>query len=408
MAATSQTTPPDLLLRGGHVIDPGNGIDGTADVLLAEGRVAAVGPDLPARGVDRVLDVAGHYVTPGIIDMHAHVFHTHRRSRLSLDPHVQTFSAGVTTVVDAGTSGWRDLADFKAEVIDRARIRVLAYVNIVGSGMLGPWEHDVREMRPRLAAAAAEDFGDVVVGIKTAHYWDFRAGLPFDAEHPPWAAVDAALEAGDRCGLPVMVDFWPILPERPYPELILEKLRPGDIHTHVFAQQFPVNDADGKVEEHLWRARERGVIFDLGHGAASFWFRNAAPAIAQGFVPDSISTDLHTGNVNGPVFDMLTTMNKVINLGVPLADVVARSTVAPAREINRPELGTLSPGAEADVAVMALDTGTFGFVDCGGVRVDGSERLRCVLTVRAGEIVYNPDGLGLPLAGRSVAGRRGE
>ena len=408
MAATSQTTPPDLLLRGGHVIDPGNGIDGTADVLLAEGRVAAVGPDLPARGVDRVLDVAGHYVTPGIIDMHAHVFHTHRRSRLSLDPHVQTFSAGVTTVVDAGTSGWRDLADFKAEVIDRARIRVLAYVNIVGSGMLGPWEHDVREMRPRLAAAAAEDFGDVVVGIKTAHYWDFRAGLPFDAEHPPWAAVDAALEAGDRCGLPVMVDFWPILPERPYPELILEKLRPGDIHTHVFAQQFPVIDADGKVEEHLWRARERGVIFDLGHGAASFWFRNAAPAIAQGFVPDSISTDLHTGNVNGPVIDMLTTMNKVLNLGVPLADVVARSTVAPAREINRPELGTLSPGAEADVAVMALDTGTFGFVDCGGVRVDGSERLRCVLTVRAGEIVYNPDGLGLPLAGRSVAGRRGE
>jgi predicted amidohydrolase len=217
-------------------------------------------------------------------------------------------------------------------VIERARIRVLAYVNIVGSGMGGEWEHDVREMRPALAAAMAEEHRDVVVGIKTAHYWAKR---PFDAEHPPWAAVDAAVEAAERCGLPVMVDFYPWLPERPYPDLILDKLRPGDIHTHVFAQQFPV-------------------------------------------------------------IDMATTMSKVLAMGVPLVEVIARSTIAPAREIGRPELGTLSPGAEADVAVLALDKGVFAFVDCGQSRLESNQRLRCVLTVRAGEIVYNPLGLGLP------------
>jgi dihydroorotase len=384
--------PPDLLLKGGHVIDPANGLDGPADVRLRGGRIEAVGPGLSPLDEELALDVTGSYVVPGIIDMHAHVFATHRRSDLSLDPHVNTFSSGVTTVVDAGTSGWRDFADFRAEVIDRARIRVLAYVNIVGSGMGGEWEHDTREMRPALAAAMAEEHRDVVVGIKTAHYW---ANRPFDAEHPPWAAVDAAVAAGELCGLPVMVDFYPWLPERPYPELILEKLRPGDIHTHVFAQQFPVIDGQGKVEDYLWWARERGVIFDLGHGAASFWFRNAAPAIAQGFIPDSISTDLHTRNLNGPVIDMAETMNKVLAMGVPLADVIARSTVAPAREIGRPELGTLTPGAGADVAVFTLEEGEFGLVDCGKTRLATTQRLRCRLTIRAGEVVYNPDGLGL-------------
>jgi dihydroorotase len=390
---SSDNNHPNILLKGGHVIDPANGIDRLADVHLSEGRVVAVGSNLPSTAEETVLDMADSYVVPGIIDMHAHVFSSHRRSTLSLDPHVNTFSSGVTTVVDAGTAGWRDFVDFRSEVIDRARIRVLAYVNIVGSGMGGDWEHDVREMRPALAAAMADEHRDVVVGIKTAHYWAKR---PFDAEHPPWAAVDAAVAAGERCGLPVMVDFFPWLPERPYPDLILHKLRPGDIHTHVFAQQFPVIDEQGKVFDHLFQARERGVIFDLGHGAASFWFRNAVPAIAQGFVPDSISTDLHTGNLNGPVIDMATTMSKVLAMGVPLADVIARSTVAPAREIGRPELGTLTQGAEADVAVFTLEEGAFAFVDCGQTRLESDRQLRCVLTLRAGEIVYNPHGLGLP------------
>ncbi len=252
MFAAPGDVRPDLLLKGGHVIDPRNGIDRPADVAIADGRIVGVGPDLPTTNAAAVLDVSGRYVTPGLIDMHAHVFHTHRRSSLSLHPHVNTFSSGVTTVVDAGTSGWRDFADFKAEVIDKAKIRVLAYVNIVGRGMGGEWEHDVREMRPKPAAAVAEEYADVVVGIKTAHYWTRQ---PFDAEHPPWAAVDAAVAAGELCGLPVMVDFFPVLPQRPYPQLILEKLRPGDIHTHVFAQQFPIVDEQGAVYDYLFQAR---------------------------------------------------------------------------------------------------------------------------------------------------------
>src|SRR5215207_758060 len=200
-----------------------------------------------------------------------------------------------------------------------------------------------------------------------------------------------------------MVDFYPWLPERPYPDLILSKLRPGDIHTHVFAQQFPVIGDQGTIFDHLFRARERGVIFDLGHGAASFWFRNAAPAIRQGFVPDSISTDLHTGNLNGPVIDMTTTMSKMLAMDVPLTEEIVRSTVAPAREIGRPELGTLIPGAEADVAILALDEGEFGFVDCGQTRIASNQRLWCVMTVRAGEIVYNPLALGLPSWQRPTA-----
>lgn len=383
----------DLLLQGGHVIDPANGIDGPADVAIGGGKIVAVGPGLTTTGVPKVLDVAGRVVTPGIIDLHAHVFFTHARSNYSLEPRVNTFSSGVTTVVDAGTAGWRDFEQFKREIIDRAKIRILAFVNIVGSGMGGEWEYEAVEMKPKLAAAMADEYRDVVVGIKTAHYW---ANRPFDTDHLPWTAVDMAVEAGDLRGLPIMVDFWPMLPERPYPTLILEKLRPGDIHTHVFAQQFPVIDEQGKVFEHFYEARERGIIFDVGHGAGSFWFRNAVPAIRQGFIPDSISTDLHTGNVNGPVVDMLTTMSKLLMIGVPLADVIAKSTVAPAREIGHPELGTLSVGSDADVAVIAVDAGAFTYTDCGKYVMRGTQRLRSVVTLRAGEIVYNPEGLGLP------------
>ncbi len=393
MTAPLQNINPDLLLKGGHVLDPASGIDEALDVAITAGKVAGLARDIPAAGVGQVLDVSGCTVTPGLLDIHAHVFIGHARSRLSLHPDAHTFASGVTTVVDTGTSGWRDFAQFKSEVIDHAKTRIFAFINIVGSGMGGAWEHDVNEMDPQPAAAAVDAYPNVTTGIKTAHYW---AGQMFDAAHPPWAAVDNAVAAGRLCGKPVMVDFWPHPQYRPYPQLILEKMRPGDIHTHVFAQQFPVLDDLGLLQPYMRQARDRGVIFDLGHGAASFWYRNAVPAIEQGFLPDSISTDLHTGSMNGPVFDMLTTVNKCLAMGLSVAEVIARSTVAPAREIGHAELGTLRPGSDADVAVFRLERGHFRFPDCGRTVLESEQRLRCVATVRAGAVVYNPEGLGMP------------
>ena len=387
----TQTTY-DLLLKGGHVIDPANQRDGMLDVAIAGGKIAAVALDLDPSLAATVADVSGLYVTPGLIDIHVHVYHTREPEGLSVMADFHSFRSGVTTVVDTGTAGAKHFLHFKRTVIDQAKTRILAYINIVKSGMLGEFEQDVAEMDPELAASIVLAYPDDCVGIKTAHYWTRQ---PWDAAHPPWAAVDAAIAAAEVCKQPVMVDFWP-RPERTYQELILEKMRPGDIHTHVYAQQFPVLDEQQQPQPFLFEARERGIIFDVGHGAGSFWFRQAVPAMQNGFSPDSISTDLHTGNVNGPVVDMLTTMSKILCIGMPLQEVIYRSTVTPAQEIGRPELGTLSVGAEADVAVLALHTGSFGYTDCGRARMTGRQKLECCLTLRAGEVVFDPTGFTMP------------
>lgn len=385
-----------LLLKGGHVIDPRNGVDGRADVAIAGERVAAIGPDLDPARAGRVIDVSGLVVTPGIIDMHVHVYHTRAPEGdpegLSVVADAHTFRSGVTTVADTGTAGWRHLRHFKQTVIDRAKTRILAYVNIVDQGMLGDFEQDPRTFNAELAAAVVEAYPDICVGIKTAHYWTHA---PYDDLHPPWAAVDQAIRAAELCGKPVMYDFWP-RPERPYEDLVLQKARPGDVHTHVFAQQFMTIDGAGKVKPFMREARARGVRFDLGHGAASFWFRNAARAIADGFAPDTISTDLHSHNVHGVVVDMQTTMSKQLNLGLSLQDVIACSTANVAVSLNRPELGHLSVGGCADVAVFAVQHGRFGFIDCGRAKIIGDRRLECQMTVRAGQIVYDIGGLSAP------------
>ncbi|MGC9348865.1 MAG: amidohydrolase/deacetylase family metallohydrolase [Anaerolineae bacterium] len=398
MNLENQQLPFTLLLKGGHVIDPANDVDGVMDVGIIEHEIARVAADIPVSAATEVVDVSDHIVTPGILDIHTHVYPTVPSEaayvkNVNADAHL--LASGVTTTVDAGTTGWKDFADFKALWIDRAKVRILAFLNIAIGGMVeSATEQDVNAMQPGVVAALVEAYPDVIVGVKTAHYWTRN---PWDAEHPPWASVDKALEAGELCGKPLMVDFWPRPPERSYPDLILKKLRPGDIHTHVFAQQFPIVDEDGEVHDHLWQARERGVIFDLGHGAGSFWFRNAVPALEDGFPPDSISTDLHMGNINGPVVSMLNTMSKYLSMGMPLQEVIMRSTVTPAREIGHPELGTLGVGSEADVAVFKHLRGTFGFTDCGDAKIVGEEKLECAMTVRAGEIVYDPTGLSMPL-----------
>jgi dihydroorotase len=382
----------DLILKGGHVICPHNGIDGQMDVAIAGGRIAAIAPDIDPALASQAVEVSGHYVTPGLIDMHVHVYHTREPEGLSVMADSHSFRSGVTTMVDTGTAGARHFLHFKRTVIDLSKTRIFAYINIVDQGMIGDFEQDPRNMDPELAASIVLAYPDICVGIKTAHYW---TKLPFDDLHTPWAGVDRAVEAANICGKPIMVDFWP-RPERTYQELVLKKMRPGDIHTHVFAQQFPVLDEAGKPAKFMYEARERGVIFDVGHGAGSFWFRLAVPAIQGGFVPDSISTDLHVRNVHGVVVDMLTTMNKILNIGVPLTEVIRLSTINPAKEIGHPELGHLSVGAEADVAVLKLIEGDFSFVDCGRARMFGDKKLECAMTVRAGEIVYDPSGFSMP------------
>jgi dihydroorotase len=387
----------ELLLKGGHVIDPANGIDQEMDVAIVDKKIARVAAGIPASEAAEVVDVSGHTVVPGIIDIHTHVYTFTPRAESyvgCVDADAHLFAAGVTTTADAGTAGWRDFLDFKERDIDTSKVRILAFLNIASGGMVDQaTEQNVDELQPGIAAAVAEAYPEIIVGIKAAHYWTRQ---PWDEAHPPWASVERAVEAGELCDKPVMVDFWPRLPERPYPDLILQKLRPGDIHTHVYARQFPIVDEEGKVYDYMWRARERGVIFDLGHGAGSFWFRNALPALRDGFPPDSISTDLHMGNINGPVVSMLTTMSKYLSMGMPLQEVIERSTVAPAREIGHPELGTLSVDAEADVAVLRRLEGTFGFSDCGRAKMVGEAKLECAMTIRAGEIVYDPTGLSMP------------
>jgi len=289
----------------------------------------------------------------------------------------------VTTVADAGCSGWRNFEDFKQRVIDRSKTRVLAFLNIVGNGMRGAkFENDLSDMQAAPAADMAKRYKDVIVGFKTAHY----AG-------PEWTPVEHAVEAGAIAGIPVMVDFGTDHPERPLYDLLTKKLRPGDIYTHCYSGlRHELTDA-GQVNPGMIEGRKRGVIFDVGHGGGSFAWRVAVPAIRQGFLPDSISTDLHIGSMNTGMKDMLNLMSKFLALGLSVEDVILRSTWNPAREIHHEELGNLSVGSPADVAVLRVETGHFGFTDMYGARMDGSRKFTCELTIRAGKVVYDLNGI---------------
>jgi dihydroorotase len=260
---------------------------------------------------------------------------------------------------------------------------VLAFLNIVGHGMRGgTFEQDVLDMDVPPAVEMARRHRGVIVGFKTAHF-----------QGPAWTPVERAVEAGTRTGLPVMVDFGRDQPERPIEDLVLRKLRPGDVYTHLYSG-LRRELVEGRVNDALLEARRRGVIFDVGHGAGSFRWRVAVPIVKAGFLPDSISTDLHTSSMNAGMKDMLNVMSKFLALGVPIKEVIARSTWNPARQIRQETLGHLSVGAPADVAVLRLERGRFGYLDVDGARLAGSERLTCEVTVRAGTVVYDLNGLG--------------
>jgi len=377
----------DLVLKGGHVIDPKNGIDAVRDVAIKDHKIAEVAEHIQAGAGAKVVDVTGLYVTPGLVDIHVHVYAgTGERHSYAGDhgvyPDGFTLRSGVTTAVDAGSSGWKNFPDFKDRVIDRSITRILAFINIVGSGMRPKYEQNLNEMDAEAAAAQALKYPQVIVGIKTAHY-----------NGPEWTPVEHAVQAGTIANIPVMVDFGTFRPERPYEALVSNKLRPGDISTHMYLDEVPMLDTNGKVRPYLFAARKRGVIFDVGHGGGSFLFRQAAPAVRQGFVPNSISTDLHNDSMNSGMKDMLNVMSKFLNLGVSLDDVIRMSTSNPAHEIKHDELGNLSVGSDADVAVLHLEKGHFGFVDSYGARMAGNEKLVCELTVRDGRVVWDLNGI---------------
>ncbi len=368
-----------LLLRDGHVIDPLNDMDGIADIAISDGKIVAIGPGVEAHA-DRTISLSGLYVTPGLIDLHVHAYGGYEGW---LFPDQQALPNGVTTVVDTGGAGWKHFTEFKETIIDRSTTRVLAFLNIVGAGMTGPPEQDVTEMDPEPCAATILDNPGVLVGTKAAHFGG-----------PGWEASGGAIQAARLSGTMAMIDFAP-RPTRTYAEL-LERMAPGDIHTHVYAAHIPLLDERKKINTYVWEARERGIIFDTGHGGGSFWFRIAVPALKQGFPPDTISTDLHKASRLLPNATMPVTIAKYLAMGMPLQEAVFRSTQRPAEVLRRPELGHLGPGAEADIAVFDLIDGDFGFVDSGAARLRGNQRLECQMTLRAGRIVWDLNGLSRP------------
>jgi dihydroorotase len=388
--------PPALLIKGGHVIDPRNNIDAVMDVAVSAGKVTQVAANItPAPGM-QVIDAAGLYVVPGLIDIHAHVFFgTEKDAYLSnadtaVQPDAHSFRSGQTTLVDAGGSGWRNFLQFKEQVIDRSRTRVLAFINIVGSGMKGgPVEQNLADMDARLTAMRIKQNAASIVGVKVAHY-----------SGPEWDPVLRAVAAGTATNVPVMVDFGGHTPPLSLEDLLLQHLRPGDIMTHMYAHvngRYPIVDEQGKVRPFVLAARKRGIVFDAGHGGGSFLFRQAVPAMKQGFTPDVISTDLHSGSMNSGMKDILNTMSKFLNLGMPLRDVIKANTSRAAEVIKRPELGQLSAGAEADIAVLGLRKGSFGFIDSGGNRMAGEQKLECEMTIKAGQVVWDLNGRSRPM-----------
>ncbi len=385
----------DIILKGGYVIDPRNGLSSRMDVAIDDGKIMAVAPDL---GTDafQVVDVTGLYVVPGLIDVHGHHFqgtepdHYLANSFTALQPDGFTLRVGVTTTVDVGGAGWRNFRTFKAQTIDRSRTRVLSFLNIVGAGMAGgEREQNLDDMDAELTAQEALRYPEYIVGVKVAHYMG-----------PEWAPVERAVKAGTLANIPVMVDFGGNNPPLAIQTLFFDKLRPGDVYTHAYAnlssREPIVDNQTKKLRPFVLDAQQRGIIMDVGHGGGSFMWDQAVPAVAQGLKPNTISTDIHTGSMNAAMKDILNVMSKFLLLGLTVDEVIACVTWNAAQVIKRPDLGHLTPGAEADVAVLRLENGKFGFVDVRGWKLPGNQKLTCEMTLRAGAVVYDLNGLSRP------------
>ncbi len=389
----------DILIKGGHVIDPKNEIDSRMDVAIADGKILRVAENIPDGEAGRVVDATGFYVTPGLIDMHTHLFYGTKEvgfrgfeitnSYGSVQPDAFSFRTGVTTMVDAGSSGWRDFHTFRKQTVENSRTRVLAFLSIAGHGMLGSVHAQyVQDMDPEATAFIISQNRDVLVGIKKHHY-----------RGPDFRPVERAVEAGKLADVPVMVDFGGHDPPLSLEKLLMEKLRPGDILTHTHfgsSQRQGAIDENGSLRPFILEAQERGIIFDVGHGAGGFQWDQVIPGSQQGFWPNTISTDLYRLSMNAGMKDLSNVMSKFLTLGMSLQDVIERTTWKPAQVIKREELGHLSEGAEADVTVFKLREGEFGFLDARGNRVNGNRKLEAELTIRAGRVVWDLNGISAP------------
>ncbi|WP_254411330.1 amidohydrolase/deacetylase family metallohydrolase [Dyadobacter diqingensis] len=394
-----------ILIKGGHVIDPKNNINGIMDVALNGDTVKSVAKNIDPKLALQVVDAKGMYVTPGLIDMHSHNFfgtkmdQTYSNGPNALPPDGFTFRTGVTTVVDAGCAGWKSFPEFKKQTIDISKTRVLSFLNIVGEGMRGgTYEQNIADMDPVNTARVAKENPDYVVGVKLAHF-----------NGHDWTPTDKAVEAGKLANIPVMIDFGGSTPVLSIEELFMQHLRPGDIFTHCFGQlssREPILDVKtGKIKPFVYDARKKGILFDVGYGGISFAFSQAIPAVKGGFYPNTISTDIHTGSMNAAMKDMLNVMSKFLAMGMDLQSVIKASTWAPAQAIHREQLGSLTVGGLADVAILRVlkgnfsmnDTGVFGFFDYTGTKITGKEKLECELTIRAGKVVYDLNGITTPI-----------
>lgn len=390
----------DLVIKGGHVIDAKNGVDGIMDVAISDGKIAKIGPNISTSGAKQVVKAAGMLVVPGLIDIHGHNFAgTRPNSYLSdgltaVDPDGYTFRVGVTTIVDCGGPGWKNIHVFKENIIDPSKTRVLAFMNIVGEGMRGgAYEQDTSDMNAEITAQAALKYKEHVVGFKVAHYGK-----------RDWVPVDRAVQAGNITGMPVIIDFGGSMSFAPLRlrELFFDHLRPGDIYTHVFAElggaREPVVDYETRqFKPFVKEAQDRGIVFDVGYGGASFDFRQAIPSLEAGFFPNTISTDLHKGSMNAAMKDILNIMSTFLAMGADLNKVIEATTWTPAKVIQRDMLGNLSEGGIADVAILQLREGEFGFWDRNGYKIPGSKRFENQMTIKDGKIVYDLNGIADPV-----------
>jgi len=388
-----------IVIKGGLVIDPKNGINEVMDIAIQDGKIASVAKNIDAANAKQVINAKGLIVAPGLIDIHGHVFAGTQLDRglsdgnSALMPDGYTFRVGVTTIVDCGGAGWKNFAVFKKNVIDVSQTRVLSFLNIVGEGMRGgPYEQDSRDMDPKMAALVAKQNKKDIVGFKVAHY-----------ENAEWVPVDNAVTAGKLADIPVIVDFGGDDTHAPLSiqDLFFKHLRPGDIYTHTFTElqrRDPIVDFSSRqLKPFIKDAQARGIVFDVGFGGASFAFDQALPAIKAGFYPNTISTDLHTGSMNNAMKDMLNVMSIFMTMGMDVPSIIKASTWSPAKAIKHEELGSLSVGSAADVAILGIREGNFGFFDRIGYKVTGKKKFECEATIRNGKMVYDLNGITTPI-----------